>query len=184
MKFRSSALVSLIAVPICFGCESRPRAPKLVNESIYQNDDAGFRIEIPDGWSMHVKTLLPPGQPALKERKLVGYKLHLSAVPASLEISCMDLPEDADLVAYFTGNRTGPEAWRVLQKPAEFNLGGVAARRLVLELGSGADAQRKEVAAVRRGTRTFFFTTITSPRDVESRDAVRAALDRISCKPS
>jgi hypothetical protein len=86
-------------------------------------------------------------------------------------------------VEYFTGNRSGPAAWRVVQKPAEFDFGGVPAKRLVLEFGAGAEAQRKEVVVVRRGQRTYIFTTITSPTDVPTRDAVRAALERISWKP-
>jgi hypothetical protein len=179
---RPFSVVLLIALLASGGCTSRPHAPALLDESVYQNDDAGFRLEIPKGWIVHARTNLPPGEPVAQERKLIGFKLAGSDRPASFEISCMDTPENADLVAHFTLNRQGPEAWKPLGPIESMSLANVPAQRLTLTFGAGANAQRKEVVSVRRGGRVYFFTLVSAPDDVGTREKVRRELSRITWK--
>jgi hypothetical protein len=175
------ALLVLLALAFT-GCTSRPRAPTLVNDAVYQNDEAGFRLEIPKNWAVQSKTILMRGEAVPQERKLIGYKLPDIDRPASFEISCMDMPEGADLVSHFTAGRTGPEAWRPSGPIESIALGSVPAHRLILTFGTGAGALRKEVVAVRSGGRVYFFTLVCAPDDVGSRETIRQELSRITWK--
>jgi hypothetical protein len=179
---RPISVVLLIASLTNGGCSSRPHAPAILNESVYQNDEAGFRLEIPKSWILHARTNLPAGERVDQERKLIGFKLADSDRPASFEISCMDMPEDADLVAHFTLNRQGPEAWKPVGRSESIALANVPAQRLTLTFGAGANAQRKEVVSVRRGGRVYFFTLVSAPEDVGTRERVRRDLSRITWK--
>jgi hypothetical protein len=119
-----------------------------------------------------------------EERKLAGYRLTRAEKPAMFEISCMDLPDDADLTAYFTRHGASPSPWRREGKPESIMLGTVPAQRLVFVTGAGAGAQRKEVVAARIEGRTYFFTLVSAPTDVETRDTVRRRLADMTWKPS
>jgi len=176
--------VLLGAVFTAVGCNSRPHAPALLNEPIYQDDQAGFRLEIPDSWIIYAKSNLSRGEPLPEERKLVGYRLTRADKPAMFEISCMDLAESADLTAYFTRHGAGPSSWRREGTPESITLGTMPAQRLVFVTGAGTGTERKEVVAVRIGTRTYFFTLVSAPSDVETRDSVRRRLAGITWKPS
>src|SRR6478672_6525917 len=65
---RSPIIVLLGAVFAAVGCNSRPHAPALLNEPIYQDDQAGFRLEIPDSWIIYAKSNLTRGEPLPEER--------------------------------------------------------------------------------------------------------------------
>ena len=164
------------------GCSNRPHAPALLAESVYQNDQAGFRLEIPSGWILHTKTALPSGQPVPQEKVLVGYKLTHGAKPASFEIGCMDAPENLDLVAHFTANRTGPGSWRSMGPEQSISAGGVTARRLNFQQGDGPSALRKEVAAVHRGGRFYFFTLVADADDTDALNEARRAVASLNWK--
>jgi hypothetical protein len=179
---RAPIAVVLGAALTLAGCNSRPHAPALLNEPIYQDDYAGFRVEIPAGWVVYAKTNLPRGEPVSEERKLIGYKLTRADKPAMFEISCVDLPDGADLIAHFTRNLTGSRAWRPDGKPESLMLGSMPAQRLVFLTGTGAKAERKEVVAVRLSGRNYFFTAVSAPDDSETRDAVRRVVSQIAWK--
>jgi hypothetical protein len=181
---RSSIIVLLGTLFAAVGCNSRPHAPALLNEPIYQDDQAGFRLEIPNDWIIYAKSNLPPSEPLPEERKLVGYRLTRAEKPAMFEISCMNLQEGADLSAYFTRHGAGPSPWHREGTPESIMLGTMPAQRLVFLTGAGAGAQRKEIVAIRSGSRTYFFTLVSAPTDTETRDSVRRRLAGMSWKPN
>jgi hypothetical protein len=180
---RSSIIVLLGTLLAAVGCNSRPHAPALLNDPIYQDDLAGFRLEIPDSWIIYAKSNLTRGEPLPEERKLVGYRLSRAEKPAMFEISCMDLPDGADLTAYFTRHGAGSSPWHREGTPESITLGTMPAQRLVFVTGSGTKAERKEVVAVRIGGRTYFFTLVSAPTDAETREAVRRRLAGMTWKP-
>src|SRR5262245_41969592 len=81
------------------GCDSRPRAPVLRDDPVYQNDQEGFRFLAPDGWSQSMRGEVPPGK-VDKERSLVEYRRKKGSAGASLRVSLADLPTSTDLAAY------------------------------------------------------------------------------------
>ena len=158
------------------GCNSRPRAPALRPEAVYQNEQEGFRFLAPEGWDVFARTALPPG-PVPKEKLLIGYrKPSQEPRPATFEVSCADLPESADLTAHQAGPATAPHPWRP-NKPAEpLSVGDVPATRITLAQGSGPAALTREVVAVRRGGRVYFFSLTAAANDTASRDQARRAV--------
>ncbi len=55
------------------GCRSRPRAPLLRDDPVYQNDREGFRFLAPEGWTQSSRSEVPPGK-ITKELSLVDYR--------------------------------------------------------------------------------------------------------------
>src|SRR5262245_25916538 len=108
-----STLLRVVAIAaaalVLASCSSGPRAPALRDEAVYQNDREGFRFRVPEGWTQHAKSDLPPGK-ANKEHLLVSYRR--SSKPASLEVSLADVPESADLATYLAGPSFGAKQWR------------------------------------------------------------------------
>jgi hypothetical protein len=181
---RRISTVFALAALACGGCTSRPHAPALLNESVYQNDDGGFRLEIPAGWVVQARTTLAPNERVVDERKLIGFRLSRADRPAMFEISCMDMPEGANLVTYFTGKAVGPKAWHLTGPIESLMLGSTPSQRLAFISGTGPTAVRKEVTSFRVGARTFFFTLVAAPDDNDSRETVRRVLSQMTWKPS
>jgi hypothetical protein len=179
---RKMGAILVIAVLAGCGCSSRPHAPALTNQAVYQNDEGGFRLEIPASWIVQSKTVVAPNERVAEERKLIGFRLARAERPAMFEISCMDMPEGANMVAHLKGPATGPNAWHVLGSAESLTLGSTAAQRVVLLSGAGATAVRKEVTAFQVGPRTFFFTFVGAPDDNETRDSVRRVIAGVSWK--
>src|SRR5689334_537493 len=90
----------LVVMLLGLGCQPKPKAPALLDEPVYQTDE-GFRFLVPEGWIMSARANVPPG-PVEKERLLVQYRRASGESQATLEVSMMDLPEDADLAAYLS----------------------------------------------------------------------------------
>ncbi len=163
------------------GCNPRPHAPALDNAPIYQNDREGFRFLLPEGWSQGIRADVPAGK-AQKERVLVAY-LHPSAEQtAVLEVTLADLPETLDLTAYLAEGSNGVTAWRLQSGPESLEVHGTPARRWAFTGRSGKYERIKEVVAIRRGERTYFFCGLFAPTDTTARDQVRRAVGSIIWK--
>src|SRR6516162_1803979 len=108
--FRSSSSLMLIALAL--GCGDQPRAPSLQNEPVYQNSREGFRLLVPEGWTMHARGELPSGQ-LDRERMLVSYELLQTDKPATFQITAADLAADTDLKKYLSGTAFGIVDWQL-----------------------------------------------------------------------
>ncbi len=158
------------------GCGSGPRAPALIDESVYQNKGAGFRFVVPEGWSQHARSELPPG-PLDKERLLVQFKRLTSADRgATMEVTAMDVPESDDLAPYVAGPDYGVKKWTPAGTPEKLEPGGVAATRYVFANQVGAEKMVREVTAFRRGGRVYLFKGIFGAADKKARDQIRQAV--------
>jgi hypothetical protein len=168
----------IAALLLACSCQPRPRAPALLDEPVYQNEREGFRFLVPEGWSMSARSDLPPG-PADKERLLVQYRRSTADRPATFEVSMADLPEGTDLAAYLGGPAFGAERWKPSAAPQPLQVGGADATRFRFTARvDGADLAR-EVTAVRRGGRIYFFTVLAPPADTTAPEQVRRAVGRI-----
>src|SRR2546423_15656230 len=78
-------LLALCAL-LLLGCDSKPRAPALMDDPVYQNDREGFRFLVPDGWKQHARAEVPPGK-SEKERLLVQYRRPAEGGEATLEVT-------------------------------------------------------------------------------------------------
>ena len=157
------------------GCNTRPHAPALDNAPIYQNDREGFRFVMPEGWSQRARTDVPAGTYP-KERLLVAYHQSGSESPAWLEATLADLPEATDLAVFLAEPSYGVTEWRLKAGPESIEVTGAAGRRWTFTGREGKNEWIKEVVAVRRGGRTYFFNLLFAPTDTTSRDQGRRAI--------
>jgi hypothetical protein len=144
----------------------------LRNEPVYQNEMEGFRFLAPEGWRQHAKAEVPRGK-LEKERLLVQYVRLGSEKGASLDVSMADLPASTDLTTYLAGPSGGVKSWRPQLPAAAITLNGVPAQRLTFTNGVSKDETTKEVVAVRRGERVYFFTAYFASSDAKAREEVR-----------
>ena len=165
----------LCACAAVAGCGRRPKAPALENEPVYENPAEGFRFMTPDGWTEHAKSEAPPG-PADQPRLLVDYVRWNGDIPALLEVSMADVPESADLVHYVDGPSFSARSWRLTAQPQHIEVNGVPATRYVLVNRERQQQRAKEVVAVRRGGRVYFFTGVFDAADAAARDEIRRAV--------
>jgi len=177
---RRTAAKGITWVPLWFlvalGCSRQPQAPVLRNEPVYENETEGFRFVTPEGWQLHAKVDEPPGK-LDKERLLVQYVRLGSEKGASLDVSMADLPPTTDLAHYLAGPSGGAKSWH-LKSPAEsMRVGGVPAERFLFTGRMVKEDAIKEVVAIRRGERVYFFTAYLAPGDTKAQQQVRRTVE-------
>jgi hypothetical protein len=172
--------MSVLAAILISGCESRPRAPALRNEPVYQNNVHGFRFLAPEGWIQHARADIGTGK-VDKERLLVEYQRQSGGKGASFQASLADLPASIDLAVYLAGPAFGAEKWTV-QAPKQIDVGGSPAVRYSCAARVRNEPMTREVVCFRRGERVYFFSGLFAPDDAESRDHIRRAVDSVIWK--
>lgn len=171
---KAAAPALLAIVLLSWGCRPKPKAPALIDEPVYQSDE-GFRFLVPEGWIMTAKSNVPPG-PVEKECTLVQYRPDSGDSSASLEISLMDLPEDANLADYLSGPSYSVRHWNSLGKVESIEAGGVSGKRFRFNGKADKSELAKEVTAFRRGGRVYFFTVVNSPKDTAASEQTRRSI--------
>ena len=157
---------------------TRPRAPSLSDDPVFQSKSEGFRFVAPPGWSMRSRAEVPPGT-SQQERLLVEYKRLTADKPASLEVSLIDLPEGTSLASALK-TRQPPDGELVRQTPVEeFTVDGVPAVRIAFQVRVDKEKMVSEVVAVRRGERVYFFTGFYPADDNRAKEQVRGGIDSI-----
>lgn len=156
---------------VALGCSPAPRAPLLRDEAVYHNRTQGVRFMVPEGWRISAKAELPPGR-IEQERLLVEYVRH-TAVPATLQLFARDVAPGESVAPHLEVGR----AFKAPTVETGLTVGGLSAERLVFTpAGAG---QSKEVIAIRRGERFFFFTGLFNTEDSQGRAAFRRAVDTV-----
>jgi hypothetical protein len=147
-------------------------------DAVYYSRNEGFHLEPPPGWSQHARAEYPPGRYE-REWPLVKYKRIDEQGPAFFRASMLDLAESIDPAAYLREKPPGPEHWRPVGAPESVHVGGLPATR-VMFTGTWEEAEKEEVAkevvAVRRGGRVYFFAGIFPAADQNVRKMVRTAV--------
>jgi hypothetical protein len=166
-------LMLLVAV-LLLGCSHKPKAPALSNDPVYHNAHEGFRFLVPTGWVQAVKADLPAGR-LDAEHLLVRYTGVSGDAPGTLEVSCADIPESTNLAEYLAGPSHSIKGWKAVGQPEEAKIQNVPATRFVYHAGEVA----KDVVAVRRGERVYFFSALHSAKDTQSRDQLRQAVSSL-----
>jgi hypothetical protein len=174
--FRLGQLLGAITCILGLGCNGQPQAPVLRNEPVYENETEGFRFLTPDGWRQHAKVNVPPGK-LEKERLLVQYVRISSEKGASLDVSMADLPATTDLAQYLAGPSGGVKSWRQKSPVESRQVGGVPAERFTFTGRMSKEDAIKEVVALRRGERVYFFTAYFAPGDTKAQQQVRRAVE-------
>jgi hypothetical protein len=168
----------LLCLLAACGCAERPKAPPLVNDTVYQNDKLGLRFLAPDGWSLVTRTDLP-SSPLPKPIILVAYHLSKGESFSELEVLAADLAEGADLGQFLIEHRIGPAVWTLKPPPEAVTVNGVDATRLVLTRQKGKTEMRREATAFRRGGRVYFFIVTFAAGDAAARDAARQSVQSV-----
>jgi hypothetical protein len=175
---RCAALAALLPA-LLGGCGPRPRAPALQDEPVYQNKQEGFHFLPPEGWIIHARAEVPPGKLS-EERLLVEYKRVTSAKPASLEVSMADIPAGTDVAACLEGRASPDDSWQPQGSAENIEVGGQPAARRAFLGQFGQDRVMREIMAVRRGGRVYFFTGLFPADDSKAREQVRKAVASVA----
>ena len=161
------------------GCTEKPKAPPLINDTVYQNDKIGLRFLAPEGWSVSSRADLPSS--ALpKPIILVAYQLSKGGSHSELQILAADLPEDADFGKVLVEHRIGAAKWTLKPPPEKVTINGSEATRLILTRVSDKKEVRREATAFRRGGRVYFFIITFASSDSAARDAARQCVQSVS----
>jgi hypothetical protein len=175
LGFACTAGLVLVGAVWGTGCRRGPRAPALQDEPVFHNEAEGFRFLPPEGWKQHARAVLPPG-PVTQERALVEYQCATGAKPASLAVSCVDLPESTDLAAHLAGRSFGSEEWQPIAAAEQLDIGGAPAVRMAFAARWGNDDMVKEVTAFRRRERVYFFTGLFTKADAAAREQLHRSV--------
>lgn len=175
------AVVVFLGAFLFPGCEPRPRAPSLRNDPVFVSEREGFRFLAPDDWSQGIRGEIPPGK-ADKERPLVEFSRTSGGPPASLRVSLADLATSTDLTAYLSGPSFSAEKWTAVETPTDTPVGSATGVRYVFKARVGKGDMVKEVVAVRRGERVYFFTALYVAKDNEVREQLRRVVGSVVWK--
>src|SRR5262249_6719910 len=145
------------AVLLLGGCGTRPQAPALRNDPIYQDATEGFRFVVPEGWTQQAAAKLPPGK-VDKERLLTGYLCPSEGEPATFDVSRIDLPPDTDLGTYLAQPSYGVSTWQTTEPTQEITVHGMPAQRWAFVGRLGKVDWTREVVTFRRGERVYLFS--------------------------
>jgi hypothetical protein len=157
------------------GCTTRPSAPALTNEAVFEDDRAGLRFVVPDGWLMTMRGVAPPGR-LNKPAQLVRFQPPVADRAADLELIAVDLPAAQDITKYLSDQQPGVDKWTAAGPPKPVSAGGSEGTRY--EYASATKAGiRREVSAFRRGDRVYLFLTTFGTNDTASRDQARLAVE-------
>jgi hypothetical protein len=109
----------------------------------------------------------------------VKYKRLDEQGPAFFRASMLDLAEDANLATYLREKPPGPENWHATGATETLQVGGQPATRVtftgIWEEGEKEEVV-KEVVAVRRGGRVYFFTGIYPAANRNVQTIIRTAV--------
>jgi hypothetical protein len=167
-------LLGVLSVEVLIGCQSRPKAPALVNDPVFQSDE-GFRLLVPEGWIMTARGNVPSG-PLDKECLLVQY-LSADADPkASLDVSRVDLPEDANLAEYLSRPAYSASNWKASGKPESLEVGGRTGLRYRFTARISGAEMIREATVFRQERRVYLFSLLYSPRDNAALEQARRAI--------
>ncbi|MGL4552045.1 MAG: hypothetical protein ACRC33_12770 [Gemmataceae bacterium] len=164
------------------GCGETPRAPALRDDPVYQNEREGFRFLAPEGWRQRVRGEVQAGK-VERERPLVEYRpTAASDGTAMLRVSLIDLAPSADVAAVVSAPSHSVEKWEPAGPPEEAAVGGAAGTRYAYTGRAGKGRLAKEVIAVRRGGRVYFFTALFDPKDADAREQLRRVVGSVIWK--
>jgi len=153
----------------------------LSDDPVYQNNREGFRFLAPEGWSQNSRSDVPAGK-VTKERPLVSYQRPAGSKSATLRVSLADLADSIDLAAFLAEPSFAVEKWELTGPEEETEAGQAHGIRYCYRGFMEKQEMAKEVVAVRRGERVYFFTALYPPEDTEVRDELRKVVASIKWK--
>jgi len=161
------------------GCKETPRAPALVNETVYRNESIGVTFLTPEGWNLYGKTTLPPG-PLNRPIRLVSYSRVADKNHAEFELCAVEVRPDGDLIGYLNTNKIGAGTWNLKGTPAPETIKGAKATRYVMTDAKASSKMIREIVAFPRGERQFLFVFTHHESDTLSSDQVQKSIDSIT----
>jgi hypothetical protein len=182
MRTAVASLMMALACLLASGCSSRPRAPVLSDDPVYQNNKEGFRFLAPTGWMQTARAEVPPGRRE-KETPIVAYSRDSGKFSASFRVSVIDLPETTDMAEFLAKRSYGVEHWTQTGAPEDVKVGSVTGVRYTFRGRlNRTEEQVKEVVCLRRGERVYLFTAMYTPGDREAQDQLRRVVENIIWK--
>jgi hypothetical protein len=169
------ARVSIVLAVVIAGCQDRPKAPALRDDPVFEDFQSGLRFLAPTGWAETARSAFPDG-PANKDTMLVRYQTPPSDMSAVFEVTFVDAPESADVVAMLAVRSYGVSNWTLEGKPEALAVRDASATRYRLT----QKKLTKESIVFRRGGRLYFFTFVFSTSDGTIRERMQEVIKSIS----
>lgn len=180
MRGRLVALALGLGLVTLAGCEEKPRAPALLNEAIFRQDDVGLRFPAPEGWNLSARSALPPG-PLNRPMRLAEYTRLAEQARADFEVYAVEL-KGQDLLAYLAKDPIGPEKWEPAGPPSEVPIAGQPAQLHKFRGGRQRPKARRDLHATARGERTYLFVTTYTDGDGKSPADARKSVEGVTWK--
>jgi hypothetical protein len=180
MTISTVSLRRIIAVAVLTvaGC-GRTDPPELQQGlEVYHDDNGRFSFRPPAGWMQALRAGVQKGD-RTQDSPLVKYKYAAGKEIAFFQVSAVDLPEGTDVTAFLDKALTRDEK-RTSKSPEDLIVGGIKATRDTFSTKWDREPMTREVVAVRRGPRVFFFTATFPPSNKSIRETVRKLLDSVT----
>ncbi|OWK46367.1 hypothetical protein [Fimbriiglobus ruber] len=182
-RFSSPSIWYLVVFAVaaaCGGCDpAKPRAPALVNEAVYQNNDIGLRFMTPEGWTVYSKSVLPTG-PLKRPLQLVAYMHVEGDSKTDFELYALTMPNGKDLLAYLSENPVGPEKWTIQSPPTPQTIDGVVATRSTLVAKHGRADVRRDLVWANHNGRTLMFSITSPASDAQAREQAARSIASVT----
>ena len=123
MTLRPASAFVFPCLLIAGGCTEKPKAPPLVNDTVYQNDKIGLRFLAPEGWSVSSRAELP-ADALPKPIIVIAYHFNKGGTHSELEVLAADLSENAELGKFLAEHRIGAVAWTLKPPPESVTING------------------------------------------------------------
>lgn len=161
----------VFAALLAGGCDTGPRAPALVTESVFTDPQVGVRFAVPDGWVISGRTVPPPGQ-FDRPMRLVSYIRPGAGSRAAFDVYLVDLPAGQALPAYLVAHPIGADKWTWPPAPEPATVANTPANKYTLT----ARTLKRELVAADRAGRLIVFVTTAQANDDRAFDQTRQAV--------
>jgi hypothetical protein len=170
-------LAGLALAALLAGCSPRPRAPALMQgEALYVNAQEGFRFVPPPNWALHARAEWPAGR-IEEERLLVAYRRVAGNQVTRFEVTMVDVAESVELAELIVAHSDG---WKPEGRVEALEIAGRPAARGAYRSRTANPPEIKEIVAVRKGERVYFFIGLFAADDSKGRDQVRKSIETLS----
>jgi hypothetical protein len=171
-----TAAAGLMTLLVGAGCGPRPPALQAAGAA-YENAHEGLTFRPPAAWRQR-GLVADPGGPAPSERFLVKYKHDFRGGPAFLSVTMVDLPEGTTLDKLLARRSPG-SGWGPPSRVETLQVRGRPAARVAYSGRQNDQPSVREVVAVRRDRRVYFFTGTFPRSDPQAREQIRQAVGSI-----
>lgn len=167
---------ALLAAISLVGCSSEPKAPPLIDSSVFQSDEEGFRFLVPEEWRLLSRANLPSGVHD-REHLVVKYQRIPPLKPGTIEVSRFDTWQQDALPEIVARPSHGCNHWKMVDSPESIEVQGNPATRFHVTGTIQNQKMAKETVVLKRKERGYFFVVLYLENESSARDQFRRVIN-------